>query len=83
MVNEKGQGRKYLTEKQAAEFLGISERTLRAWRQNWQINNKVDKPRTAYVQGKLVRYEYVEVSGSGRARSAMTASLPMYEGKRE
>ena len=47
MTKEKVKGqeeRKYLTEKQAAEFLGISERTLRAWRTNGQIDKKGTKP---------------------------------------
>ena len=61
MVNEKGQEKKYLTEKQAAEFLGISERTLRAWRMNGQIDNKGTQPPRAYIRGKHIYYELGEL----------------------
>ena len=53
--------RKYLTEKQAAEFLGISDRTLRAWRTNGQIDKKGTKPPQAYVKGIHIYYELGEL----------------------
>ena len=34
MAKEKGQTRKYISEKEVAEYLGIAERTLRSWRSN-------------------------------------------------
>ena len=64
MTKEKVKGqaeRKYLTAKQTAEFLGISERTLRAWRMNGQIDNKGTQPPRAYIRGKHIYYELGEL----------------------
>ena len=61
MAEEKGQTRKYISEKKAAAFLGISERTLRSWRHNGRIDNKGTPPPRVYVRGKHVYYELGEL----------------------
>ena len=61
MAKEKGQTKKYTSEKEAAEYLGIAERTLRSWRYNGQIDNKGTPPPRAYVRGKHVYYEVGEL----------------------
>ena len=53
--------RKYINEEAAAEFLGISARTLRDWRLKGQINNKGEKPPKAYVRGKHIFFEIHEL----------------------
>lgn len=62
MAKEKGQTRKYISEKEAAEYLGIAERTLRSWRHNGQIDNKGTPPPRSYVRGKYVYYEVGELA---------------------
>ena len=61
MAEEKGQTRKYISEKEAAEYLGIAERTLRSWRSNGRVDNKGTPPPRAYVRGKHVYYEHGEL----------------------
>ncbi len=61
MAKEKGQTRKYISEKEVAEYLGIAERTLRSWRSNGRIDNKGTPPPRAYVRGKHVYYELGEL----------------------
>ena len=61
MAEEKGQTRKYISEKEAAEYLGIAERTLRSWRSNGRIDNKGTHPPRVYVRGKHVYYELGEL----------------------
>lgn len=61
MAEQKGQTRKYISEKEAAEYLGIAERTLRSWRINGRIDNKGTPPPRAYVRGKHVYYELGEL----------------------
>ena len=56
MAKEKGQTKKYTSEKEAAEYLGIAESTLRRWRYNLQIDYKGMPPTRAYVRGKHVYY---------------------------
>ena len=56
MAKEKGQTKKYISEKEAAAFLGIAERTLRSWRRNGQIDNKGTKPPRAYARGRHIYY---------------------------
>lgn len=53
MVNEKGQERKYITEKQAAEFLGISEGTLRACGRTGILTTKLTSPRRRMFKESL------------------------------
>ena len=53
--------RKYINEEAAAEFLGISVRTLRDWRLKGRINNKGEKPPKAYVRGKHIFFEIHEL----------------------
>lgn len=61
MAEQKGQTRKYISEKEAAEYLGIAERTLRSWRSNGRIDNKGTHPPRVYVRGKHVYYELGEL----------------------
>ena len=61
MTEEKGQTRKYISEKEAAEYLGIAERKLRSWRSNGRIDNKGTHPPRVYVRGKHVYYELGEL----------------------
>ena len=61
MAEQKGQTRKYISEKEAAEYLGVAERTLRSWRSNGRIDNKGTHPPRVYVRGKHVYYELGEL----------------------
>ena len=61
MAEEKRQTRKYISEKEGAEYLGIAERTLRSWGSNARIDNKGTTPPRAYVRGKHVYYELGEL----------------------
>ena len=61
MAEQKGQTRKYISEKEAAEYLGIAERTLRSWRSNGRIDNQGTHPPRVYVRGKHVYYELGEL----------------------
>ena len=73
MAEQKGQTRKYISEKEAAEYLGIAERTLRSWRSNGRIDNKGTHPPRVYVRGKHVYYELGELkNGSETVHSTPT-----------
>lgn len=51
----------YLTEEQAAEFLGVAERTLRDWRFKGRLDKKGTKPPRSYVRGKHTYYCQAEL----------------------
>ncbi len=62
MADKEHTSRRYLTEKEAAEFLGVAERTLRDWRRKGHIDSKGTKPPRAYVRGRHIYYDEDELS---------------------
>lgn len=72
MVQEKERTKIFLTERQAAEFLNIAERTLRDWRFKGKIDKKGTKPPKFYMRGKHIYYcqnELIEWITEGAADS--------------
>ena len=61
MADKEHTSRRYLTEKDAAEFLGVADRTLRDWRRKGRIDNKGTKPPRAYVRGRHIYYREDEL----------------------
>lgn len=53
--------RRYLSETEVAEFLGVAERTLRDWRQKGRIDMKGTKPPRSYVRGRHIYYNENEL----------------------
>ena len=69
MADKERTSRRYLTEKEAAEFLGVAERTLRDWRRKGCIDGKGTKPPRAYVRSRMFTMPRMSwTHGSERAR---------------
>ena len=62
MADKEHTSGRYLTEKEAAEFLGVADRTLRDWRRKGRIDSKGTKPPRAYVCGRHIYYDEDELS---------------------
>lgn len=56
MTDKECPSRRYMTEAETAEFLGIAGRTLRDWRRKGRIDSKGTKPPRAYVRGRHIYY---------------------------
>ena len=56
MEDKERRSKEYLTEAEAAEFLGVAARTLRDWRRKGRVDGKGTKPQRAYVRGRHIYY---------------------------
>ncbi|WP_303149109.1 helix-turn-helix domain-containing protein [uncultured Cloacibacillus sp.] len=61
MADKERTSKRYLSEAEAAEILGVAERTLRDWRRKGRIDGKGTKPPRAYVRGRHIYYREDEL----------------------
>lgn len=56
MTDKERTSKRYLSEAEAAEILGVAGRTLRDWRRKGRIDGKGTKPPRSYVRGRHIYY---------------------------
>lgn len=82
MEDKERRSKEYLTEAEAAEFLGVAARTLRDWRRKGRVDGKGTKPPRAYVRGRHIYYAEDELDSWIREARPMLTMLTFVCGRR-